>query len=116
MRKIFIILTLVTHLALATTSESNNEYNPSYIYGSQPYGSYIGGFSQGAYNGIFIPGSGANAEYYPQSGVPMGTSQYIQGQEQLLRAQSIDKQKRRQAEKQIEEELTKEYHRQINSN
>lgn len=89
-------------------------YTPNYRYGSQPIGTYIGGVSDNSYRGIFIPNTGATQYYYPQSGLPQEMSQFLQGQEQLMLSNSIEEQKRKLREKEIENKLLEQYHQQIN--
>ena len=51
--------------------------------------------------------------YYPQSGLPQEMSQFIQGQEQLMLSNSIEKQKQKLREKEIEDKLLEQYQQQI---
>ena len=90
-------------------------YTPNYRYGSQPLGTYIGGVSDSSYHGMFIPNTGATQYYYPQSGLPQEMSQFLQGQEQLMLSNSIEEQKKKQREKEIENKLLEQYQQQINN-
>lgn len=94
-------------------AENSDSYTSNYIYGSQPIGTYVGGFSQNNYDGVFIPYSGASTFYTPQSGIPMEMSQFIQGQEQLMQSKSKEQQQRKIREKEIQEKLIEEYQKQI---
>lgn len=107
-----LVLLIITNYAHA----DENTYEPNYIYGSQPLGTYVGGFVQNNYSGQFVPNTPSINNYYtPQSGQPMDMSQFIQGQEQLMQSNAKEAQLRKQREKEIADYLQQEYHRQIHN-
>lgn len=113
---IIIITTYIITTSLAHGDDGLFEsYTPNYRYGSQPLGTYIGGMSDSSYHGVFVPNTGATQYYYPQSGLPQEMSQFLQGQQQLMLSNSIEEQKMKLREKEIENKLLEQYQQQINS-
>ena len=113
MKHKFIALLSVVITLLYGEGNFSESYTPSYIYGSQNSGMYVGGMSGGSYSGVFVPNTGIPQYYYPQSGLPQEMSQFIQGQEQLMLSNSIEKQKQKLREKEIENKLLEQYQQQI---
>jgi hypothetical protein len=114
--KYTLVILYLTAISLAYGDGNFFEsYTPNYRYGSQPLGTYIGGVSDGYYRGIFVPNAGVTQYYYPQSGLPQEMSQFLQGQEQLMLSNSIEEQKRKLREKEIENKLLEQYQQQINN-
>ena len=112
--KRLIPLIIAAPLAVAE-NYSAESYSPSYIYGSQPLGTYIGSINDGSYHGLFIPNGGPTQYYYPQSGLPQEMSQYLQGQEQLMRSKAQENQQRKLREQQIQDKLLNQYQQQIHN-
>ena len=114
--KYTLVILYLTAISLAYGDGNLFEsYTPNYRYGSQPLGTYIGGVGDSSYRGIFIPNTGATQYYYPQSGLPQEMSQFLQGQEQLMLSNSIEEQKKKLREKEIENKLLEQYQQQINN-
>lgn len=109
MNRLALLLMMITNYSY--TDEAI--YEPNYIYGSQPLGTYIGGFVQNSYSGEFISNNYNGTQFVPQSGQPMEMSQFIQGQEQLMLSNSKDKMLQKTREQEIGNNLQKEYYRQI---
>lgn len=115
MKSKLIVLFSVVSIAAYGEGNFSESYTPNYIYGSQNAGTYVGGMSGGSYSGVFMPNTGIPQYYYPQSGLPQEMSQFIQGQEQLMLSNSIEKQKQKLREKEIEDKLLEQYQQQIHN-